>query len=383
MNFSLAPLAFFSLIVLLIAVPFLPGFFEWMRKKDAGPLRVVRKSEVDIRHFAMGFRSLLETKLAGEVLACRETGESREGVLENGTPYLIVKDEHAPILSASEENAHSAQRMILSCGDLDLPAETMFLPELYAAGSVRGGEKNIYRAILAEKAIYLKKDSMSLRWLHACSLVQVESGAVLYGRVSADKAIMLDGDCRFERLHAPLIEFGPNHENWKAVFTETENSEKAEFKAEDIPNLVENAGNRLLIEGKLEIPSRRVVEENLVVTGQLKIGSSTSIHGNLKCRKDIRLEGGVEVKGSLVSGHDIHIGQGCSVQGPVLAEGDIFLEGGTIIGMEEHATTVSAGSIYIAPGTIVYGTVWAHQQAQLRPAGASSPSDPAFQRTST
>lgn len=365
MSFSFAVFLFLLITAVLVAVPFVPAIRELRNKKDAEPLKVVSDSEVDIRHFARGFSQLVRSKLGRVLEECGRTGESREGGLEDGTPYLVVGGGSLR-LSDAEMRDQSAGRMILSCGDLRLPRETMFLPELYAAGSVFGGEKNIYRAILAEKDIVLAPESMLLRWLHAGGAVRVAAGSALHGRASADGSIMLEGTCMFERLNAPRIEFGPgSSEDATGPGTGEREPALIPMKADEPGRRTDDSAGRWLYERDMEIPAGRTVGADIVGTGRVRVGKRTRIEGSIKSHKDLRLEEGVEITGSVVSGKNLFIGEGCRIHGPVIAERDVHIGSGSVIGGPRSETTVSALGIAIASGTVVFGTVWAHADGRF------------------
>jgi cytoskeletal protein CcmA (bactofilin family) len=363
MSVTLMAIIFFGITLGLVAIPFVPCLREWRKRTDSEPLHVIRGAEVDIRHFEKGFRAYLEANLTDKIKSCRSTAQPIEGVLDDETGYLVVPDKNWPINTDNKNKARSADRMIISCGDLDLPPETTYPVEIYSGGSFKGGDKNIYRAILAEDRIRLGNDSISLRWLHAGEVVKASPGSVLYGRVSAGSAILLTDGCHFERLHAPLLEFGKAPE-WPDQL-EPKPVDRQVMKARDIPHLVENEAKRWLIDKKLEIPEERMVETNLVVTGWAKLGDRSRLVGSIKTRHDLHLGKGVEVEGSVVSEKNIYIGEGCRIKGPVLAEGNVYIERRTVIGSTETPTTISAENIYITSGATSYGTVWAHGSGRV------------------
>jgi hypothetical protein len=358
MSVTVMAVIFVGLTLGLMAIPFLPGLIEWKKRTDSEPLRVIRGAEVDIRHFEKRFRSYLEANLKDVIKTSRSTGRAMNGVLADDTGYLVVPDEQWTPESNPASTARSTERMIIACGHLQLPPRTTYPVEIYCGGSVQGGDKNIYRAILAERRIRLGVDSISLRWLHAGEVVHARAGCILYGRVSADSAILLSEGCRFERLSAPLLEFGQAPE--PVDQPEQSWGDHRVLKARDIPRLVEDEAGRWLIEKKLELADRKKIEANLVVTGWARFGEYSRIVGSIKTRQDLRLGKGVEVDGAVVSEKNIFIGEGCRIKGPVLAEGNVYIERRTMIGSTAVPTTISADGIFIVSGATLYGTVWAH-----------------------
>lgn len=376
MSVGLAVLVLFIITIALVVFPILPSLIEWRKRTDIEPLRVVYESEVDIRHFARGFRAFIDTNFSEALEECRRTRETREGELENGTRYLVMGNGNLPMPAESASDDPSTGRVILSCSDLELPSESAYLTEIYSGGSVRGGERNVYRALLAEGKIQLGQGSRSLRWLHGEQEVHAEKACALHGRVSSEEAVTLEENCGFERLHAPTIEFACSDKYGRP----SESSEPAEpdvvLASDDVPNVLEDAAGRWLIANKLDLPANSRVESSLVVSGRARIGEGCRIVGSIKSHDDLFIEQGVVVEGSVVSGRDLHIGPGCRITGPVLAEKEALIEAGTVIGSTEALTTVSARKIQIACGTVAHGTVWAHVGGLvtpvLQPAGSET-----------
>jgi hypothetical protein len=370
MSFSFAVFSFLLITAILVALPFVPGIRELRNKKDAKPLKVVSDSEVDIRHFARGFSQFVQSKLGKALEECARTGGSRDGVLDDGTPYLIGAAGGSFGLTEAEARDRATRRMILSCGDLKLPPETMFLPEIYAAGSVYGGERAIYRALLAEKNVMLGPESLSLRWIHAGGAVRVAKGAVLHGRVSADQAILLEGTCSFERLSAPRIEFGPNPAaDGDTAAAETGSRQRTPMKPDEPARLADDSAGRWLYERDIELPAGKTATADIVGTRRVRVGKGMRIEGSIKGRKDMRLEDGVEVTGSVICGRNLFIGRDCRIHGPVIAEGNVSIGSGTIIGRSGFVTTVSAVGVSVASGTVVFGSVWAHTEGRFAGGG--------------
>jgi predicted acyltransferase (DUF342 family) len=342
----------------LIALPFVPAVVEWRRKKDAEPLRVVRRSEVDVRHFANRFRDFVTGKLSASLEICRDSGTTQRGELEDGTRYIVVGDGYSPSLTRDEQRSETSAPLVLSCGDVRLPDDTIFSKEIYAEGSVRTGDKDVVRAVLSENEIHMGRDSISLRWLHAVRAVYAQAGAVLWGRASADEFIRIERGCRFERLYAPRIEFCHAAEAGDvaggAVYRES-----AVLQPKDFSNRIEVAAGRWLVFGDIEIPPGKIIQNDVVATGCLRIGPGVRVSGSVKSRREIQLDKGVDIEGSVVSEQNIYVGPECRIGGPVLSEGTSFIRKGTRIGSDGVETTLGAERLFIEPGVETHGTIWA------------------------
>lgn len=337
-----------------IALPLLPAFHELICRTDAEPLRVVRRSDTDVRHFAAGFREFLQRHFSVALEECAAGGAPLSGDLEDGTPWRVLPPamQEPPRNEDDEERGESEDpHLTLSCGNLNLPGATVYPREIYSRGSLHAGDGSALRAALAEKSIYLGAGCTSFRWLHANVELHAGDECCLYGRVSADRLIRLGDDCRFERLHAPTIEFGEAAEP------------AAAGKTKDVdlslhPRLVEEAAGRKLFRGKLEVPAGTHVEGDLVATGKLIIGDGAHIAGNVKSHVLVSLGKGVRIDGSVVSGADLELGEGCVLGGPVVAERKADVGAACRLGSLEHPTTLSARGLRVGPGVVAHGTVW-------------------------
>jgi hypothetical protein len=91
----------------------------------------------------------------------------------------------------------------------------------------------------------------------------------------------------------------------------------------------------------------------------------SSVLGSVKANGEVHLHEHSTVDGSLVSTKTIHIGEGSFVKGPVISEHEIRIGKGVQIGIAGTPTTVSAPKIYLAPSSVLHGTVWARVEGRV------------------
>jgi hypothetical protein len=355
MGLTLAVIVFLALFLAWAAVPLLPALLEIRRRTDIKPLRVVRASDVDIRHFAQAFEHWIEEQL-GAVLAARRDGggPAAEGQFPDGTPWRVLPEGTPPPLATTDGGPATCPAVIAGSGRLSLPGGAFFPLEVYAASSIEIGERTVCRAVLADGDLQLGRGCWSLRWLHARVSLLARESCALHGRASANISMRLEEGCRFERLNAPTVAFGV------PVPLKPPPGELTPLAAKDVPNLVEDAAGRWLVRRELVIPPASLVTSDVVVTGNLRIGAGARVTGSVKSHGDLVLDSGAEVEGSIVSGRDLFVGRGCRIHGPVIAERDARIGAGTRVGSAERPTTVSVRQLEIEAGTVVHGTVWAH-----------------------
>ncbi|MBU8871446.1 MAG: hypothetical protein KOO60_11330 [Gemmatimonadales bacterium] len=336
-----------------ICLPMLPALMELRLKTDAEPLQVVRRSDVDIRHFASGFREFLHNNFAVQLEECRRDGKPITGTLTDGTPFEVLPEGHERPQESPDKSAQATeQNLSISLGNRHVPGGKTYPLEIFCSGSLHAGPGASFRAVLAEQSLYMGKNCTAFRWIHAGSEIHAEQDCRLFGRVSANRLIHLGDRCSFERLNAPRIEFG------KRGDTPRTEGGGALVDLENHPRLQDHSADRYLFNRKLEIPAGGRVEANIVVAGDLKIGDWAHIIGNLKAQGTLELGVGVRIEGSVISGHNLKLGEGCVLDGPVVAEHKAIIGEDCTFGSFEHPTTLSARGLKIGRGVVAHGTVW-------------------------
>jgi len=328
-------------------LPLVPAVRELQEGTDVAPVRVVHGSTVDVHHFALGYRSFLEEHLAAQMAKCRNEGRSQYGQLEEGIPYSVVTnwDGKTPPVG-----------MIVCSRSVRVPPRAVLRFEMYAAGSLVGGETAAYKAVLAERDVDLAPRSTTLRWLHAGARVRVGADSRLHGRVSAGSTIELSDGCFFERLNAPRIAFG------RAVEVARSPVSREPLTVDDLRHVLDSEAGRWLVRGEVRIPAARRLEADVVATGDVRVGKDTQVAGSVKSHRDVYLGMGVEVHGSVVARRHVFISEGCLIHGPVLADKTIFIGAGCRFGSETMPTTVGARRIHVSEGVVAHGTFWAHHE---------------------
>lgn len=328
----------------------IPAIAELMLKRDIQPLAVIQQHRGEIRHFSDGFRSYIGG--LGQLLqVCVKSGTSATGKLSRGDQYILLGQGGPTALDAAQIRNSTCSAIVLTGADVVFPDGVTYEKEIYAAGNLMGGRHSSYRAILGDKNIQLGAGSEILRWVHAAGHFCVEQDCDLYGRASSDERIHLQPGCRFQRLNAPLILMGS-----RTSLASNANERNGD---RDKPK------TRRLVDRDLNIPNGEVVIGNLVVRGNLEIGRGATVFGNIKGTKNIRVEPGVHIEGSLIGTIGIEIGVGCRIRGPIVAEHNIVIGSDTECGTLAIPTTVTAATIQIQEGAVVFGTIWAREEGRV------------------
>ncbi len=354
MNPALAKVLLALLASIVFILPLLPALTELRIKRDAQPLDVIQQYAGEIRHFSYGFRTYI-TDLLVPLQECVSSGATARGTMPDGDQYLLLGRTDDTHFVAREGTTATCQSLVAAGIDVVFPDGIAFAKEVYAAGEFSGGEKNVFRALLGEKAVHLGRASTVIRWAHAVGAFRAERDCDLYGRISSDREIQLASGCAFQRLNAPRIVLGDSC----AEGTDVGSGGLSPTQAT----------GRRLVDGDLEIQPGEIVSTNIVTRGKLYIGAGAQVLGSVKSHEHMVLEDGVHVEGSLISASTMRIGPNCRITGPVIAEREIAIETGTRCGSDRVPTTVSAPTIEIEDGVTVFGTIWARAEGQVVPQG--------------
>jgi len=343
----------FAAFALLNGIALLPAIAEWRARRDAQPLTVVREYDGNVRFFARTFATFVDRQFGDILRQCRQDGLARDGVLPDGQPFHIAPASGRPVMRQDEHRALRVRRMVLGCGPLLLPDELMFEREIYSDGSIRGGRRSIYRALLSKSHIALGEASAVLRWSHAEGTFLGAPASLLFGRVSAEQSITLGAGTSFTRLQAPVILFGSGAKRPTRSFG------LSRLAPHSLSGAFDTRGGRVLVKGDIQIPPRTRIEGALVATGRVRIGREAWVSGNVKGGKGVYVETGAWVDGALVSGRDVHIEGSSWINGPIVAERGVSVSRNCRLGSPDRPTTVSAETILVALDVTAYGTVWA------------------------
>lgn len=353
---------FFGSVVLLFLLPLAPALLEWRRKIDDKPLKVVREYDGNIKYFSLRFRHFLSENFPEFMNPTRSNSmqsdnASAKGVLAAGDSYQIIGIEGQPTFTTNEMAAKASANIILGRSSLRLSDGMFFEKEIYASDEISCGNKNAFRAILAEGDIRLGDDCDIIRWAHSNGNISLGSRARLYGRISADGEIQLQQQSRFGRMYARVIRFGQSEQ--KEAQDESASAHLQPFPMPE--KTLDQAPDRWLIAGSIDIPAATFHRGSLVAQKNLTLGSHSLIEGGLKSKGDLRLEANTRIDGAVVSTGNMYIGPGCTIKGPVVCEQMIVIEAGTVIGAPDHPTTITAAEIRVEESVIAYGSVWARE----------------------
>lgn len=202
------------------------------------------------------------------------------------------------------------------------------------------------RTFYGDRQVWLEPGVSVEEWLYGHTITALDD-ARLAGSVEAEERLHLLTSARFERLHAPTVQFGP-----EARVPETP-CPTARFVSE-----AARAGQPV-VRGALYVPGGVLVEGDVIATGDLSIGPGSHVRGSVKAGGKLHLERSAVVEGSAVAEGDVLLGSGVQVRGVVSGEADVYAAAGVRVGRPGRPATLTGEHLCLAPGVTVHGTVWA------------------------
>ncbi|RYX93636.1 MAG: polymer-forming cytoskeletal protein [Comamonadaceae bacterium] len=341
-------MAFALVCLLLLTVPFIPAVREWRHPTDLAPLPVSANYTSDIDHFARRLHADVAAKMG-------------EGPSTGYGEFELVAVEKDGFVTDWEQ----FRKRLIVLGSVHSETPLRAVTPVYVRGSLRAPTGSMFSALYANGDIRLGAESVVDDWVHADGLLVIGDRGIALRRASAGSAILLGRETWFERLQAPALFFGQPDPDPKRP---QDPSAYAEATASflELPHAVQQTANLFLVRGNCSLPPGLIFHGSLVVTGFLVIGEGTTVLGDVKAREGASIGPNAQVLGAVTCEKRIYVFAGARALGPVMSETDILIGGGATVGTPDLQTTVTARNIIAEPGSVVHGSVWAHEIGMVK-----------------
>lgn len=336
--------AFAAVCLLLLTLPFVPAFKEWLYPTDSGALPISSSYTSDIDHFARRLDADARAKLGTGV----PTGFEDFDVMVTPAGVADLRD--------------ASKRMISP--DIQTAAALQSAHPLYVNGSIHAGAGSVFSALYATGSIALGAQSEIRDWGHADGVLVLNDNSVAMRRISAGMAVELGNETWFERVQAPVVHFGSGR--GRAVSGSQEELEEASYA--DLADAVMQTPLLYIVRGNCSLPPKRIYRGSLVVTGFLVIGAGTTVVGDIKAREGVSIARGAQVLGAVTCEKRVYMFNDSAVSGPLISEADILIGANATIGRPDALTTISARNIIVEDGVVAHGAVWAHEIGMVKAA---------------
>jgi len=334
----------FIIFILMFILPFVPGIFELILKKDAAPLFISMEYIRNPRYFGRSFKGLLHKATAGFTLSpgLRDIRLSKDEKIEITGPLNIP---------AKKE----INNMLYIIGGLISGNNVQYKKEAYVIENADIGHDNTIQAMAGDGNIVIGERVNLLRWIDANGDIVIGEGGDLGISVSSDNKLCLARNCLFRRLFGMPIATGPD---WLGTIIDSV----------ELESLPESSHRRLSFKRKTDtsVPQGTVLYENVVFTGDVKIGKDSVLKGSIKSYGKLTLEENVTVLGNIFAEGDIIIGVNARIGGHVFSQASIYIAGRTVIScMDTIKSVIGKKSIRIEQNVIIYGYVTTEGEGKI------------------
>lgn len=341
--------AFAVICLLLLTLPFVPAFREWLRPSDFAALPISANYTSDIDHFARRLHADVSARLG---LGAPTGYEDFEFVGDAGSG------------GRTDLDWRKAGKRLIARNSIDSLSTIRSAQPVYVQGSLRAGAESIFPALYATGDIDLGDRSSIADWAHADGILRLGRSSAALRRISAGTAIELGNEAWFERLHAPTLRFGSRvGRGLPPAGTEQRTATYA-----DLPGAIQQTPLLYLIRGDCALPPDCIYRGSLVVTGFLTIGVATTVVGDIKAREGVSIGHRAVVQGAVTCEQRVYVFKHAQAWGPVVSESDILIGAHALIGLPDAQTTVSARNVIVEDGAVVHGTLWAREIGMVKQA---------------
>jgi hypothetical protein len=367
MNHVLAAILLFVVTIAWFLLALLPALRELIERTDIEPLRLSPEA-ADIRFFAHSFRRYVQENL--DTLRRADIGHVCTIVhLERDIAwYASPASGTKRVFEGCHKDIPLEKLVAIAEGSVRVCDDAAISRELFAGGSLYGGARAVFRAMLVEQDASLGPETTVVRWADAGNKLTVGPNSTLWGRASAGHAMMLAEGTRFERLSAPRIVFGAaEEEDETARVARARRLSRTTYTTFQPPENASVSEGRWALEGDLHIPDGAVVTSDLVLTGALTMGRGAKIEGAVRANT-IRADDHCVFNRSIVAEKHLSLGPNCLITGPIAVEGEAVLGDACHVGDVGDETTISAITIRVGRGVHLSGEIWARSLGMVGPA---------------
>ncbi len=324
--FSAPEFLFLILILLVMCLPFFPGWLELLKPNDDKPLSINLNSSSDPRHQAL--------QLASEMKLMAASHSYAPGVY----PSLEILNDH-PVIEKNTDHS------VFAPNKLCFAKEAKLKGTAFANGEIVIEKGCQIDAIVGESRIYIKEKASIKRFVDA-KVLHIDKECRLGELASADEAIHIGAKCQFKRLYAPKIIFV--HDSEDSI-------------PEDLPVLSPIDIGRFgwyVNANKFIIPAESQIRHNVYTEQDLRVRPKVTIEGSIQSRGKVYLGEGTVIKGNIFAKDAIAIGRNCTILGNIFSQNSVAIDTGTVVGENGKIKSVIAKKeIRIHTGATIYGYV--------------------------
>lgn len=288
---------------------------------------IVKSDNVkDARYFAKSFR-----------------GKIKDIAREKIENTVISRDEKILYYDGKQTLENSIKNICYINTDVIFEQKHFFSKEVYSEGNISFAANSKIRAVAGEKKVFIGENTVVERWADAEELIVMDKKSNAGVNLSSERMAVIDSDCEFKRLYAPVIRVGEYKQGMDEIADNV-----VIYKIS--PVYMKNLRN-------IEKVGLNQEEKHTIVTvHDLSLEPGSVVYGDIKSEKDIRIKEKAVVTGNVFADGNIIIEQGARILGNVFAGKNLYIGPSVVIGkLGRIKSALSRVDMIIAEGAVVYG----------------------------
>jgi len=183
---------------------FLPGYLEYRKPRDPGPLHIELARVIEPRSEAIRFRRTVEPLANSQGWSQKQLwGTSvHEKEFKNSRGSLKVMRINGNITVPAGSVVESA---LIVLGELVSQENCRFTEMVYVKGRSKIGRHNKLTAVTSVGDLSIGEESEVLSFLDSDGAVRIGGGCVIGGPVSSGEAVTIEGSCNARSFNSRVI----------------------------------------------------------------------------------------------------------------------------------------------------------------------------------
>lgn len=329
---------FFVIFILMFIFPFL---LSKGVEYDGGMEKslVVKSDNIkDARYFSKSFRRLMNKV---KELCIAENNDSSSSVEK----VKLSKDEEVFFWNGVEPLGEEVNSICYIKKEIDFCNKMIFEKEVFAEKDIEFAGKTKLRAIAGDKSVIIGENSKVVRWADAEEILVLKRGSDAGKSVSSGDRLVIEPECVFTRIYAPVIE--------------VKNYIRVTDKDKDEVVINKDAPVYMKIKRNISQVSKHEEIKNTIITKyDLIIEPGAIVYGDVKSDKIVHIKNNAVITGNVFGDESVIIEQGAKIFGNVFAGENLYIGPDVTIGkIGRIKSAISRVDMIISEGAIIYGYV--------------------------
>lgn len=329
---------FFVIFILMFIFPFL---LSKGVEYDGGMEKslVVKSDNIkDARYFSKSFRRLMNKVKELRIAENNDSSSSVEKV-------KLSKDEEVFFWNGVEPLGEEVNSICYIKKEINFYNKMIFEKEVFAEKDIEFAGKTKLRAIAGDKSVIIGENSKVVRWADAEEILVLKRGSDAGKSVSSGDRLVIEPECVFTRIYAPVIE--------------VKNYIRVTDKDKDEVVINKDAPVYMKIKRNISQVSKHEEIKNTIITKyDLIIEPGAIVYGDVKSDKIVHIKNNAVITGNVFGDESVIIEQGAKIFGNVFAGENLYIGPDVTIGkIGRIKSAISRVDMIISEGAIIYGYV--------------------------